>query len=52
MVDAQSEKMREYQKNMAGLIDNLCTKITNNKLSQYDRVAKSFSRFFNQDELG
>jgi hypothetical protein len=44
--------MKDYKEQMAALIDELCTKITTNKLSQYDRVAKSFTRFFNQDELG
>jgi spore coat polysaccharide biosynthesis protein SpsF (cytidylyltransferase family) len=29
----------------------LCTEITNRKLNQYERVANSFSKFFNQDEL-
>jgi hypothetical protein len=33
LVDIQKEDMKEYKSHMAVLIDSLCTKITNNKLS-------------------
>jgi len=47
----QRESFDQYRAGVADEIESLCTEITSRQLSQYDRVAKSFQKFFNQDEL-